>query len=102
MDAASTCPICGCVLPGRARRVTVRVGEHHIALGQGCHSGRDPLALALLEATGISFIAAGRLALGRFWVRLPRSAQQFLVAYDTGDRLTPFSFDLDLPANVRV
>lgn len=76
----------------------VNVTQAHIDRGRlgECHT--CPVALALLDATGISWLV------GRTWawaspppseqVDLPAEVGQFIHAFDHGDRVEPFSFEL--------
>ena len=84
---------------------TINVTQQDIDKGAPCDSESCPIALAVLRATesdGGAFgpeVAVGPLrveigALGEF--RLPPVATKFRRRFDAGERVEPFSFEIEL------
>lgn len=79
--------------------IRVDVRQDHITKGKLQNGSRCPLALALQEALQdprmqVFCHMATRDRLTRY--RLPKKACDFYHSFDRGDRVSPFSFDLDL------
>ena len=88
----------------------INVTQEHINNGRRCASHGCPIALAVLDAIPLSFIAVGNFSisyriesdneLGN--VALPRPAYNFIGNYDDVRKRAaakPFSFELELPGN---
>ena len=84
--------------------VRVRVTAADIAAGRPSDACSCPVALAVQRATGdptvdvCGVVAAGSLRahFGLRGVDLPLAAVNFVSAFDRGDPVTPFEFDLDV------
>jgi hypothetical protein len=87
---------------------TINVTAGHIAKGEHDSCRFCPVALAMKEAfpdAELVAVDSARVIMGgglrrRGWVELdlPDAATRFIEAFDAGDPVQPFSFDLDYPA----
>lgn len=85
---------------------TITVTAQHIAKGGRDSYRRCPVARAVSEALpGVELVAvdSARVSLGFGWpqyreIDLPDAATRFIEAFDLGDPVEPFSFELDYPA----
>lgn len=101
------------------RKVTINVTQGHIDRGCKNTPCACPIALAICDALGFphyvyfpenadspklgvtpQYVSFYYLAtdVKSCWVRLPKAAHQFVVDYDTGKTVSPFSFELEIPA----
>ena len=82
----------------------IEVTQDLIDKGEAKDCSSCPVALAILVATGAQavevYATGGFLATRRRGTEfvMPVEARQFIVDFDAGKRVAPFSFDLDLPA----
>jgi hypothetical protein len=83
---------------------TVSVTAEHITKGFARDCERCPVALAIRDA----FPAVAHVTVTGLYVRMgirehemPAEVQQFTWAFDTGQPIEPFTFELDYPAVTR-
>lgn len=77
--------------------ITIKVNKEHIAQGEARSSCNCPIALALMEAIPNKCIGVGQ---GVFWIvldwfDLPPEAKKFRKAFDNGEAVEPFSFEIE-------
>lgn len=75
----------------------VNVKQEHIDDGEREDIERCPIALALREQTGDCWTVGPQgceIEDADIFLRLPLIAQQFVKDFDTGNSVTPFSFEL--------
>ena len=81
--------------------LNVTVTEDHIARGERGQCSSCPLALAVLDATGLTPSVSLRRVLipgmSGDWIFLPDKAIRFRERFDDGKKVTPFSFTLEVP-----
>jgi hypothetical protein len=87
----------------------VVVTTEHIAKGEAESCERCPVALAIADAfPDLAYVAVGpeeiTMQLGRrpeeIQIDTPGRVQDFIWDFDDGGAVEPFSFDVDLPAEV--
>lgn len=86
--------------------MTITITESDIANGQSSACTLCPIALALERATGERWFVGTKgvtllVHLGDpegTWSLLPDAARAFVQAFDKGQSVEPFSFELDIPA----
>ncbi len=88
--------------------MTIHVTQAHINAGVRQECRTCPIALALrgaiahapeVQVMSGSFVAFGSHG-GAEIHRLPEAAQDFITAFDAGQPVQPFSFELDIPVEV--
>ena len=87
--------------------LTVDVTKEDINQGRACSAGFCPIALALRRHPGLKVVGIGReeIYTHSFYaprLRLPRKAQRFIVAFDHGEPVAPFTFKLKLPRKLQI
>lgn len=76
--------------------MTIHVTQEHIDNGTAKSCEFCPISNAIHEATGRYVMThAMRAWIACKWHDLPVSVFQFILAFDRGDRVKPFSFELD-------
>jgi hypothetical protein len=76
----------------------VSVTKAHIKAGQQFDCQECPIALALLDATGASYVAVSTHELEVGFMgrqnKVPRSCYRFIRKFDRGEKVKPFNFRL--------
>ena len=79
--------------------VTVTVEQRHIDAGRPDQSRLCPVALALQDQCqgvwAVGWGSAYRLAPGCAPYRLPAKARDFILAFDNGESVSPFAFEME-------
>lgn len=79
----------------------IQVTQEDITNGKKDHCIQCPIALAMIRTTGkiweVYNTCCGRLE-NEFYIehRLPQEAQVFIEAFDDGDDVSPFEFELEI------
>lgn len=79
---------------------TIHVNAEHIRHGISQECCHCPVALALFEQTKTPYVVAGCHVVGldKVEIPLPENARAFIAAFDEGEPVKPFAFEIDLPA----
>ena len=80
-------------------KIKVKVMQEDIDRGLRCSTAYCPIAYAIRRETGSS-ASVGRVVFINALdiAKLPVAAAMFVVAFDRGDFVEPFEFELELPA----
>lgn len=83
---------------------TIEVTRDRIDKGVMDHCRKCPVALAIMDATGIDDVSVNgetatfrKFSPDRTVSRLPREVQEWIEAFDGGSDMLPFSFKLEVP-----
>lgn len=85
------------------KKITIEVKQEHIDKGKRCDSKSCPVALAMMDF-GLKYVYVGDLYWGRGDsgdvsskdIKLPGNATMFILNFDVGISVKPFSFELQI------
>lgn len=77
---------------------TIYVTDAHIKAGRKCEPGLCPISLAIRQTIDYPAVWVGALnvKIGHRLHDLPVAAQDFIEEFDSGSRVDPFSFELEM------
>ncbi len=82
--------------------MTIHVTQAHIDAGAREDCRECPVALAIHEATGCTCeVLPWTIYTDRGKFKLPRAVFEFIEAFDNKQPVQPFSFEVDIPVEVR-
>ncbi len=77
-------------------KTTINVTQRHIDNGICLAPCRCPVALAFMDEGIEAGVTPFRLWIGKKSINMPQNASRFVVAFDRGDPVQPFSFEIEL------
>ena len=84
------------------QRICVEVTQDHIIHGRRSDCTACPVALALEDVVpGPWYVNALWLYNTRKWeIKTPKNVEEFMLAFDSGQPVQPFSFEIDAPVHL--